>query len=361
MSDPATPDRLPDPIWRKIDAGSNAVAARRIALRYRELFALAVAAMLVEAGLAVISRPASELLTPIGPFALAEESLRTLSESLPPFLVSAAAKWTAVGLVALSLPLLWRTVRDHTHRQSVRVAIAATYFLVVAYANSFGKISHGHHMTLWAAIWLATIPTFASLWSIAAGGRTRIGSDDDEDDDLLPDDLTGSGPVATAARGWWQAQFLVCFFYFLSGLWKLLVGLYQLSQNEPNLFRLDAMPRQVAARLMQTNDWAPLGDAMVSNGWLSTPLLWGGVYIELMAIFVPFRPGLFRLWGVLLLGLHLGIGLSMAIWFWPNFFLIAIVFLRSPWKTPPGDPYGLRQLPIVRLLRRCLGVKAPAD
>lgn len=202
---------------------------------------------------------------------------------------------TAVGLYA---GFSWR-------RRSVRIGVAVLYLMQAAYLSSFGKVNHNDHMLVWTLILLA-VPSTAAVDRRTARDRR----------DLI---------VA-----FWRAQCLVCLFYFLAGLWKLIAGCVQFVVGEPNLFRLDAMPRHLAARLLQTHGESSVADWLIAHPAVATPLLWGAVAIELLSIVVPFRPRLHRVWGVLLIGLHLGIGLAMTIWFDATFLVITVLLVLSP-------------------------------
>lgn len=228
---------------------------------------------------------------------------------LIPFYLLLLTMWA--GLLLMPLLAWWHRSRG------VRIAIATIYTLQAAYAGSFGKVSHADHMLLWTLIVFATVPT-----SAVRGGRLR------DDWRLL--------------RGVWHAQVLVATFYFLSGSWKVLGGLVQLLIGEANLFRLDAMPRQIAARLSQTAQTTPVGEWLIDHPLIATPLLWAAVALELAAILLPCKPRWQRAGGLALLALHVGIGLAMTIWFDANLVVLLALFVFSPLavghqktKTPP--------------------------
>lgn len=226
---------------------------------------------------------------------------------------------TLLGLTAYAV-LFRGDARPPFAPQWQRVAAAILFLMLAAYASSFGKVNHDRHMLLWTLIVLAAIPT-RCFGSRRWGDRLQL------------------------VEGVWRALFLVMVFYFLSGFWKLVAGGIQWSLDEPNLFRLDAMPRQLAARLWQTRSESAVGDWLIDHPAVATPLLWAAVYLEAGSLVIPFRPALHRIWGVALIGLHIGIGLAMTIWFHSNFIVVGLLLICSPWDRGPISRRWWRQLP----------------
>ena len=203
-----------------------------------------------------------------------------------------------VSAASLAAVVFWR-------RQPIRVGLAATYAMQAAFVSSFGKVNHNDHMLVWTLVLFGT-PSSATLMH------------------------SSRRAYWTRATMFWRAQFLIAFFYFLAGFWKVLAGLIQWRLGEPHLFSVEAMPRHLAARLLQTRSESRLADWMIDHPLISTVSLWTGVLIEVGAIVLPFVPRFHRLGGVALIGLHLGIGLAMTIWFDANFLVLAVLFLFSP-------------------------------
>ena len=230
---------------------------------------------------------------------------------------------TCLVVAGIVASLLWQS-------RTARVLVAIASLVVTAWFSSFGKVNHNDHMLLWTLAVLAAIPTAAMRTD--ATRRSQL--------DLLV--------------GFARAQAVVLFFYFMAGLLKVLGGLVQWSLGEPNLFRLDAMPRQLAARLLQTDSDSLLGDWLIAHPAIATPLLWGAVYLEAGSLVIPFRPRLHRLWGVALLGLHLGIGLAMTIWFDANFLILVVLLVLSPWDRGSLSRGWWGDLPGLFAIRRTI-------
>ena len=221
---------------------------------------------------------------------------------------------TCLVVAGIVASLLWQS-------RTARVLVAIASLVVTAWFSSFGKVNHNDHMLLWTLAVLAAIPTAAMRTD--ATRRSQL--------DLLV--------------GFARAQAVVLFFYFMAGLLKVLGGLVQWSLGEPNLFRLDAMPRQLAARLMQTDSQSAVGDWLIDHPHVATPLLWTAVVLECGSLFVIARGLLHRLWGLALIGLHLGIGLAMTIWFDTNFLVLFCLLVLSPFDRPASWRQRLARLP----------------
>lgn len=57
---------------------------------------------------------------------------------------------------------------------------------------------------------------------------------------------------------------------------------------------------------------------MIEVPELFWPLLLAGIYLELVALVMAFRPSLLRLWGLLIVALHLG-----------SLLILSVAFLRT--------------------------------
>ena len=212
--------------------------------------------------------------------------------------------------------------------RSFRIVAAGSYLLVTAWGSSFGKVNHNDHMMLWTLVVFVAVPTAA----MRPDARRR-------------DQLS-------LLIGFARAQTLVLFFYTMAGILKLIGGVVQAAMQEPNLFRLDAMPRQIAARLLQTNDASWLGDWLINHPLVATPLLWGAVYLEAASVWIAWRPSLHRVWGAALIAMHIGIGLAMTIWFDATFPVLLCLLVLSPFAKPAGAGAMLADLPGIGWLLR---------
>ena len=234
--------------------------------------------------------------------------LQPIAPNVGPPLVGLAV----VGFALAALVWWWS--------QPVRIALAVSLLMTSATLNSFGKISHGDHMLIWMLAIAATLPT------AAARGQTRA------------DQLRRAETI-------WFATTTLLWFYFLSGLWKIVGGLVQLALAEPNVFSSDALSRHIAARLLQTSSASGVGDWLIAHPVVGTVLFWGAIYLELGSLLLPFRRALHQLWGVGLILMHVGIGAAMTIWFDGSIVLVGILLVCSPWRSERNCPTVWKQLP----------------
>ena len=181
-----------------------------------------------------------------------------------------------------------------------------------AFNNSFGKVGHSLHDTLLVTFVFVFLPVG---WHENDQHR-RLG----RQETLLV---------------FWLAQCTIMVTYSMAGFIKVVAGVAQLLKGEPNLFWPDALARQVADRLLQTNSQSWWGDWLVTHPGLSYPMLIGTVYLELFALWAVFRP---RLQPAFVLGLvlfHISSFFSMTIIFPQNCFLLFLFFAGMPLLTEP--------------------------
>ncbi|MEX2315979.1 MAG: hypothetical protein WD669_02435 [Pirellulales bacterium] len=198
-----------------------------------------------------------------------------------------------------------------------------------ALENSFGSIGHGGHAWVWAAFFFAFLPTATSR-------------------DLSTSRLLRQRYLQT----FWTAQFAVLFFYSMSGWLKLVTVPIQLHHGEVCALAPEALARHIANRILQTNSEPWLAAGLIDHPALSWLMYLGALYLEAFAVIAAFRPALHRFWGGSLILLHLGIGLAMEIWFVPPMFLLALLFVSSPFQRDDTTwRETLGQLPGVKLLR----------
>jgi hypothetical protein len=197
--------------------------------------------------------------------------------------------------------------------RSVRVLAFVGLIEFLALKGSYGKIGHSMH-----------------LWLIVAGIFI-----------VLPKQWIRGDQADTAIQRrllqvFALAQAFVLLTYTMSGLGKILMGVYQMALGEYHSFHPMAFALHVADRLAQTNleivwwqtEW--LGRWIVDHPWLSWPFFLGAIYIQFASFFVVHRPELHRLWGVLLISSHLGIAATMGIFFNESMFILFLLLILSP-------------------------------
>lgn len=250
---------------------------------------------------------------PLWPLAWIQETyLRSSAELL-------VAAFTATSLLAFAMPDV----------RVFRILVCIFLLEVAAIHNSFGAINHGYHMWFWLSFCLIFLPT------IKNGGITRIAR------------LKYLSVVVLA-------QGTVMFFYSLSGLWKVKLGIYALVAGRSGNFSPEALSYTIADRMLQTGTDPLLGPFFVHNSWLGWPFFLGLIYVQFVSFAVAFRPDLHQTWGYVLILFHFGTWLLMTIPFPMHVFILSLFFVLSPFRPPRFHLVRVAiQLPIIGIpLRR---------
>ena len=234
-----------------------------------------------------------------------------------------------IGLVAAALAPGWRLARLGGFLALLEFA---------ALKNSYGKIGHSLHLSLWVAFILIALP---AGWTRPAGRAVRQRT-------LLV---------------FWTCQAAILLSYTMSGLGKLGGAIWQTALGQPSAFTPGGVGAHIAERLLQTHSESGLGAWMVAHPYLTWPLMPGAIAVELFAFVAAFRPSLQRPWAMALILLHLGIYLAMTSNFPQSCFLLAIFFFQSPfepagltWADRLADlPFGANLLKVSRVIRQRFG------
>ena len=235
------------------------------------------------------------------------------------------AVWTGLGTAMFTIGtlLILGTVLSSIwpEKRPFRLLAFVGLLLVIAMENSFGKINHNMHG------WLAV--SFCFLFLPAENGQKRVHR-------------------FTYLTSFWTAQAVLLWFYTMSGVWKMNIGITQLLAGEINAFHPYAMAQQVANRLLQDNSNSLIGPFIVENPLLGWPLYLSALYLEFFAFFAAFRPGLHHFWGASLALFHLGTYLTMTITFNENILLLGLLLIASPFHPPNWRwQTAVRDLPII--------------
>lgn len=207
-------------------------------------------------------------------------------------------------------------------RRLARILLFVGLFQYVALDNSFGKIDHGHHAWLYVSFVLIFLP--------------------DGPAESLRHSITRR---QTYLMVWAGAQAVVLMLYSLAGWWKLFYGIRQAMHGQMGVFSPSGFAYMTASRLLQTDSHSVLGPLIIELGPWGGFILWSGIYIELFALLIVFRPSLLRFWGLALVSLHMGTELVLTIGFGLNVILIAVLLIASP--VPEVHWRGrLRDLPL---------------
>ena len=188
------------------------------------------------------------------------------------------------------------------HSKWARVAAFLGLLQLAGFDSSFGHIGHQWHT------WLAA--TFVLTWLPETDGESR----EQKECYILV---------------CWGAMLLTLWTYTLAGFWKLVFGLGQVWFGQTSMFHPDALPIHVADQVLKKGKSGWLTD-IVMSGASSGVLYVSVVSFEFLSALVAFRPGFHRIWGVGLIGLHMGIFLVMNILFWQAMLLCWVLLVRSP-------------------------------
>ena len=176
-----------------------------------------------------------------------------------------------------------------------------------AFNNSFGKVGHSLHNIVLVSFVLIFLP---AGWH-ESEQRQRI-------------------IKQRTLLIFWAAQCTVMLTYTMAGFIKIVGGLRQMLQGQPNMFLPDSLARQVADRLLQTGSQSWYGGWLINHIWVGWPLMLGTVYLELFALQTVFRPRLQPAFVIGLVLFHLSSFFTMTIIFPQNCFLLFLFFAGMP-------------------------------
>ena len=218
------------------------------------------------------------------------------------------------AVIGTSLPVFF------PQRRLARAAAALGVLWTGALWNSFGSVMHGWHGWIYVAIIFVFLPN----------GNVR----------------------ATQSLAWRDhylcafmiAQAWVMLGYTLSGIFKLAAGVYQMANGQAGSFHPEALSRLTAYRVLEG---VPEGSINVAPWVIENPsYVWPAylifLFVESTAVIAAFRPSLHRLWGSMLILIHIGIYLTMSVMFSWQIMLVGILFLCSP--IAPNRVISLREI-----------------
>lgn len=222
----------------------------------------------------------------------------------PALAIRGLGAFAGFALLAAVLAPGWRIVR------------AAGWLALLEFAaltNSYGKIGHSLHLSVWVAFILIALPTSWTQTARRTNRRTRQAT-------LLV---------------FWTCQAAVLLSYSMSGLGKLGGAIYQVAAGQPSALSPGAVGAHIAERLLQTHSQSAVGAWLVAHPYLTWPAMPGAIAVELLAFWAAFRPQWQRPWAAALIALHLGIYVAMTINFPQNCFLLALLFFLPAFGRQP--------------------------
>ncbi len=206
-----------------------------------------------------------------------------------------------------------------------RVSFALCYVQALALSLSLGKISHSDHVSLWVAVLLCLAPHARA--SDLARARVR------------------AGWLGTFAA----CQWMVALFYSLAGFWKI-VGFLRTPPGSVSLLDFGGLGYSIGVKAGQTGSVSVMAAWLASYPWLSTLSVWLVLYFQLFSLLAVSRPKVHRVWGVGLIGFHLGALLGMEVPFLQTIPVLAVLWIGSPFCPERTTlKASLSELPLVKL------------
>jgi hypothetical protein len=166
----------------------------------------------------------------------------------------------------------------------------------------------------------------------------------------------------------WTCQFIVLFFYTLTGFWKVYTALDALAAGKINGFSLSGFSYIIGYAMLRTKYDTVLGDFLTRNVLAGWAMYCGTMFLEGFSVIAAFRPRLQRFWGLGLILFHIGTQLAMGFTFPKNVVLLALFLVASPFapdRIVVKDT--LLDLPVVHFVSRRLtalrrrGARAPGS
>lgn len=201
------------------------------------------------------------------------------------------------------------------------IAVAGLGMAKAVEYSDFGKINHGYH-----------------LWTLVALLLVFLPRGDDRD----------PGHVRAYLEIAWGAQALILSTYLIAGTQKLIGAWTDWNEDGVTIFTPSSLALHLAKVVVRGEGGGPLADLVLEHPRIFGPLMAVALGVELLAIATVFRPRAQRLWAVLLIGLHIGIGLVMDIWFEPQAFVVGVWLLASPFAPTHQNAWTtLFEVPVV--------------
>ncbi len=234
----------------------------------------------------------------------------------------------ALALIFKSTMIVMLTVLFFLPRKRLfRGLFFIFFFLDISLGNSFGKVDHGTYLPLLLAFFLA----------------------------LLPGEKESNHEYKSILM-YATAQFFLLMAYSLTGFWKVFWGGIELFTKDVSLFSPLTLRNTIIYKFELT------GSTLVGS-WFLEHYVIGYivylivVYIELFAIVIFFKGNLHKIWGGLLMAIHIGIELILGVNFYQNVFVLGILLVYSPFHMQTNFKDTLLSLPVVSLVKGMISRK----
>ena len=208
------------------------------------------------------------------------------------------------------------------HNRFLRIFVFVLFFLYLAFMNSFGKINHAFHLILMMLFCFMLIP-----------GKQ---SDNYKEKTIL----------MFAA-----AQFFVLLAYTLTGLWKLFWGVVEFFTQEVSLFSPLAF-RNILVTQYQITNPTLLGSWFLEHYYMGYMFYVLVVLIEIFAVFAFFKSNLHKVWGILLMLMHLGIHYVLNVNMYPAIMVLGLLLILSPFQGRFNLRETIWSLPILAQIKK---------
>jgi len=140
--------------------------------------------------------------------------------------------------------------------------------------------------------------------------------------------------------------------YSMAGVSKLWRGLEQFVAGQAHVFSPDAFALHIADWLPTIGSPSLLGPMIVEHPLLGWSLFLGSLYFQVCTLYALFRPKLHLVWGVYLLLFYILNFLTMGIVYIDSFFLIAALWVFSPFDREEPFRERVREMPLIGFLAR---------
>lgn len=156
----------------------------------------------------------------------------------------------------------------------------------------------------------------------------------------VPRDYQTEAAKQTYLLSFFGAQAIIFLTYTMAGLTKLLISAKSFMNGGLTSFHPQTLANTVAAVNWEDNKTL-LGPLFIEYSEIGPLLLTTVIFAELFAFYVAFRPSLHRLYGIFMVGLHIGIAAAIGLFFNTQVLAVGLFLIASPfvpdtfrfWKT----------------------------
>ncbi len=205
----------------------------------------------------------------------------------------------------------------YPRKQVLRILFFVGFFFNVALDNSFGKLNHGLYLPLMLSFFLSLIPS-------------ELSKNREEKTVLI---------IATA-------QFSLLLVYTLTGFWKIFWGVIEFFTKEVSLFSPLSFRNTIIYQFDLTGK-TTVGEWFLEHYILGYLVYLFVIYIEFFSITIFFKGNLLKIWGILLVLIHMGINLILGVNFSQNIIVIGLLLVYSPFNITTPFKNTILSLPLI--------------